>query len=175
VKIVGAMAQLGEINLLADAAGVEFQSIPQTYRHLVLEVFGRGTVSALETNLMMRFNNDSTSIYDFSATLVDISGDTYAQGGAQIWTKIGVLPAATAPASYGGSARIEIPDYTNTTFHKQGLSIAGWATSTTNLCHWAGWSRWRSTAAVTMVGVYAGSGSLLTGTRVNLYGIKAGQ
>jgi len=130
-------------------ATVSFTSIPATYKHLQIRCISRGTIAATFTNVNLRFNSDSSSIY--RTHWLDGNG-TSALGedsGASPEIYFGVGVGANANANVFGASVCDILDYA-------GL-ISG---------------LWRSTAAVTQIDITPNSGNFVQYSSFALYGIK---
>lgn len=109
------------------ASGVTFSSIPQSYKHLQIRVFGRSTASAAGESLTIGYNGDTTnSNYIFHRLFTtggganNLVGDSYANEREVVY-----LPAANASANFYGVAIIDMPDYTSTTKAKVARSLNG--------------------------------------------------
>jgi hypothetical protein len=160
--------------VLTSDGTVTFSSIPGTYKHLILEVSGRGNRAAVEDPVYVRFNGDGTNgNYDWqevrsSATTVASSESI----GTSI-IQIGVVPSATASSGPNGAITAQIHNYAATTFQKSIIATSGHkvGTSSGNVTTRQNAGFWRSTAAITSVTVGCANASLLTGTIVSLYGV----
>jgi hypothetical protein len=170
----GGRILIAETILGSDAASISFTSIPITaaYRHLELEIVGRGTKAAATVQVKMTFNADGGSNYDvehlYSLGGANAAGDT-ADG--QAYLDIGWLAAATATANYAGVISCKIFDYARTVFNKSIHSLTTWKTSTTgstfSQAHIAGW--WRNTAAIESITLAPDANNFLAGTVASLY------
>lgn len=157
------------------AANIDFTSISGSYKHLQLWVQARGDDAAAFVLLGLRFNNDSSAIYDMQR-----SGATNATAGnaglaAQTFGRSGVITAAGSSATNNaGSTIINIPNYAGTVFNKMAHSSGGWMQTTTN----TGFNvesnhvLWRSTAAITRITLLPSAGNFIIGSRATLYGIS---
>jgi hypothetical protein len=152
---------------------VTFSSIPATFVDLRIVVRGRGTQSAVNTQISLTLNNDTGANYDYQYLRGQNSTASAAAGVAQTAVQGGQVPAATAPADVAGTSEIRISNYANTTFQKDGYvlwnlkqSNAGSGLFINPIGFW-----WRSTAAVNRVDLTLASGNYVAGTTVSLYGI----
>lgn len=150
-------------------SSVTFSSIPQTYTDLVLVSNNVKSLAAGAT-ILIRFNNDSSSIYSMTELYGNTSAASVrynAQTAIPIQYFIGV-----GTANEGVVNITNIMDYTNTTTFKTVLArennqpdpnypgagmIAG---------------VWRSTAAIDRIDLL-GNSSFTSGSIFTLYGIKA--
>src|SRR5260221_13815867 len=80
---------------------VTFSSIPATYNHLRVIVMGRGTESAASTALILTFNNDTATNYDYNDTGT-ANGTTYASANTttQAGIRVGAFVSATSTARH---------------------------------------------------------------------------
>lgn len=150
--------------LTSAAASVTFSSIPQTYRDIVVVVNGANTGTA-NTNIVMRFNSDSTGHYSNLRMFADRFG-VFSQ---QSTTGTGIS-LGTGNTSGVGVAVAHIMDYSATDKHKTTLNrenpiIITFVTARTY--------RWPNTDAVTTISFTPAAGQLAAGTTFSLYGIVA--
>lgn len=169
----GAFSEIQSQTLAADAASITFSNIPQTFHDLQLRCVGRATTSAATEQIRIRFNGDTGANYDnqrFDAVQTGTGVDD-AFAATSGW--LAQFPAATASATRPGSVDAVIPSYTDTTFHKQAISVGGEVNGTaTNTTRWGGrFNNWRSTAAITSVTVLPLANNLLAGSSCTLYGV----
>ena len=151
-----------------------FTSIPGVFRHLVLEWQARSNLaSAAFEQLIINYNGDGGTNYD--AQRASVVGDpaTYAantvtivQGAASQTAILGMyVPASTAPANFAGWGRMEIFNYSGTTFYK--VAYANWAYETLSTEGHS--SMYHSTSAITSIAVgLVSGGSFITGTLFTL-------
>lgn len=152
---------------------VTFNSIPNTYRDLIVVVRGRGDTAAVSVTPGLTLNNDTGANYGrvrMGTTNGSTTGAAATSGDTS--ASIGSIPAASATASVAGSIEAIIYDYKGTTFHKELMSVQGGrlgtADSTWNANLFA--SRWSNTAAVTRVDITLSAGNFVAGSVVSLYG-----
>jgi hypothetical protein len=149
------------------AATITFSSIPATYTDLKL-VLVVNTTSVDLRSIRLTFNADTATNYSTTR----LSGDGSTASSNRSTTQANITPftsltSSTIPTfytfdvfSYAGS--------TNKTLLAQGsadLNGSGGVNSAVGL--------WRSTAAITTIGLALNSGNYNTGTTATLYGIKA--
>jgi hypothetical protein len=171
---LGAVVRIGETVLASPAATVTFPSIPQTYRHLELEIVGRTDAAGTGiSGINVRFNGDAGANYDWE--FVKGGGTTASAGNALNATSAlgGDLPQASALAGSPGVSRMRIPLYSGTAFHKVLYGLESFKTGTTaaSSSAQATTSWWRSTAAITQIDVIASAGNFVAGSYVGLYGV----
>ena len=156
-------------------ATASFTSIPSTFKHLQVRVFGRGTGTGNREFISIRFNNDTGSNYwwhglNGSGSAADAQTSSTAVD--LIKAGFSVIPVSDAGASIFGSAIVDILDYANTSKYKTTRAIAGQDQNNTvgrlNLVSGV----WNNTTAVNRVDVYLGSGNWSQYSSIALYGIK---
>lgn len=158
----------------ADAASFSFTSIPGTYNHLVVRFVLRQATAGVENRqLHLRFNNDSSSIYDTQQLVGNNSSASAAAFSAATAAILGYSPAATATANYASAGVIEIPGYALTTFFKHGTCQTGIDTNgaAANFRSDATSFVWRSTAAITRIDLLPQFDNFLAGSAAYLYGV----
>ena len=149
---------------------VTFASISSGYRHLQIRVSGRGTDTANDAAILLNFNNDTGSNYDYQQNFFTTSGGYSAvrnTGQTNLWTV--QIPAANATANYAGAGEINIMDYRGTTFYK---SVFGHGQDyEVGLRSMVYSGVWKNTAAITEIDVTLNAGAFVDGTVVSLYGV----
>jgi len=125
-------------------------AVPSTFDHLQVMLTGRGNAAVTSGGVTVRFNGDSGANYN-TAVLRNINATPsgYSTIGATT-CEGGILPGASATASYAGHAIWEILNYRGTTFYKtmqvRTGNPAGTAAQTYSQLHSV---TWRSTEAIT--------------------------
>lgn len=170
---MGVVRPIAETILGADTATIDFTSIAADHMHLLLVVHARTTAAATSGDMLVRFNNDATAIYD--RQLIQGIGGTAsaAEGLAQTSGSIGSFPGGTAAANRFGGAMFFIPHYANAVHHKTGIAFGGRFTSTTtgtgvSSCRM---THWRSTAAINRITLFPTANDWLAATCATLYGM----
>lgn len=140
------------------------------YNILDVYIISRTTQAVVGSSMIVRVNNDSGAKYDLQeirAANTTLAGtQALAQTG---WTFLSFgTSAETGAATY---LRFSIPGYDLTTFHKvgEGVLSANEDTAAENRLRMHA-MRFKDTAAITRMSVTAGSGNLLTGSRLLIYG-----
>ena len=171
----GSLTQIAAQSLTGTAASFDFQSIPPTYRHLRIYLFGRVDVANIVQFCGVRFNNDSGSNYNTASVVNTSASAVGAQEQAPAQTTLQIIRAAgsTAAANSPGYVVIEITDYLNTTFFKgvQSYGMSQWGTASANRTIGIYAGIWLSTAAINRVTIDAGGGNWIAGSTCSLYGI----
>ena len=156
------------------ASQVTFSSIPQTFTHLQVRIYGR---DASATSVSSAFITLNDAFADYATHSLFGNGTSAGSTGttAQVLIPIGVLPGTSASANIVGSIIVDILDYTNTNKNKTVKAIGG---SDLNGSGQVGlYSGFRvNTAAVTSVtlgGAFTAPYQFAAGTKVDLYGITS--
>lgn len=168
----------GSLALIQTVSGagatLDFTGIANTYQHLWLIVEGRSDTAATSTNLLMRFNGDTSAIYDWER--YDAGAATVSAGESIAATSlmVGEITGATATASRPGLCEILIPNYAETSFFKSFRSGGGFTPTATsgNIVYRGNFGLWRSTVAITQVTFLPLAGSFIAGSRASLYGLS---
>lgn len=168
----GVPIRIADTVLAADTASVTFAAIPQTRTHLKVVGSARTTQASVASGILTRFNGDSGANYDLEYLngLAGVSSAGEAFG--QTSEGYALAPGASAGASLFGGYELFIPNYSNASFNKSGLTItvAKYNTASGGIeTRQVGWG-WRSIAAITQIDLIANAASnFLTGTRFTLY------
>jgi hypothetical protein len=151
--------------LASTAASYTFSSIPATYTDLVVVATARNTTATYTATI--RLNGDSGSNY--SSTQLYGNGTTAGSNRDTSRTSIDNIYAASSAdtANVFNTTLVHIMNYANSTTYKTVLSR-----SNLNIQVAASVGLWRSTAAITSVGIFSAS-NFAAGSIFTLYGIKA--
>lgn len=173
----GALTQILDSTLGASAASFDTNTIlggniSGTYTCLLAQVQGRCDAGSVQ-QLRIRFNNDSGANYDRQQVAGSSASASAEQAIAQTSARIATFPGTDAPAGATGTAFLEIPNYSGTTFHKMAVSKCMLVYSGTPLYEIEVLGmRWRDTSAVTRIQLLMGDGSnMIAGTRFTLWGV----
>jgi hypothetical protein len=155
----------------SSAASVSFSSLG-SYTNLKVVMTARGVAAAAQDDIILRFNGDSGSNYDFQR--LNNNGVTVSanENFAVSFLFPGTIAANTAASGLAGTAIVEIPDYRNTTYEKNTLSRNGVkiGTSSTNQLTKYNYGAWRNTAAITSLTFSCLGGNIGIGSIFTLYG-----
>jgi hypothetical protein len=143
----------------------EFTNIPQDYTDLVLSI-NAGLNLADSYDLLLRLNNDSTSLY--SHTWLQGSGSSVAS--TRLSNRDAVYLDYNGGSSIGVNRHylVNIMNYSNTTTYKSFLNKASYDYGVelhANL--------YRSTSAIASIQVVTNAYGMIAGSTATLYGIKA--
>lgn len=167
------LTKIAENILVGTAASVTFSSIPATYRSLILHAVARGDTAATLISIGLRFNGDSTAIYDHQSLLSAATTVAAAENINGTSASIGDASAASATAGAASVFDIKVPFYAGTTFWKEYVSNSelanGTGTGTVHNRQFVG--RWRSTAAVNSITLTPAAGNFIAGSSFVLYGL----
>jgi hypothetical protein len=156
----GGMTLLASGSFAAAATGLDLSSISQDYKNLV--IFAQNWSMTGTGRLILRFNNDSTTIYSSISMVFD---GTASVGGYGSVGFIQVVDQNSATENFFSG--ITIYDYADATHYKQadcvGSDMAARPRFTSGI--------WASTSAINRVQLIAQSGTFDRGT-YQVYGVK---
>jgi hypothetical protein len=156
----GTYIALANLTLSGTDASITFDSIPNTYRDLVVIM---NTDSSTQADLYMRFNGDTGNNYN--RVTGQGNGSVASENFSTNAAFMRLNGSADLATDFSQNARIEILDYVANK-HKCVISRTN---SSFGVDFTAG--RWASTNAVTSVTIYPSSGDFLSGSTFALYGI----
>ncbi len=174
--LTGAYTELETITADGSSAVIDFQSIPQTSKHLVLIGQGRMEGAILEADLQIRFNNDSGANYNDQQTKGEnVTASAVSSVGANEG-ELGQIPAASASAGFASSIYFNIPNYTGS-FFKQWLGMSIHMPNNTpsnfSMRHIGGvWEDTNPITRITLLSTTGSSGNFSNGSRYTLYGLS---
>jgi len=139
-----------------------------SYKHLQLRTAARSNRASTEDALFVRFNGDTAGNY--SSHWMEGRGSSVTSGAQTNGTGIiiDIVTAASSTANVFSASVADILDGFATTKNKTVRSLCGTSIPIVSLQSGA----WRNTNSVTSLTIYAGNGSLVSGSRFSLYGIK---
>jgi hypothetical protein len=166
-------AQLFDSTLGADTASIDTgaNGVPQTYNHLLVVAIAKTSQAVVISDGLWRFNADAGGNYDRQTLRARSAATT--SGAAAAATSVDInYPGSSNAAGHFGLSAMFIPAYRQTTAHGLLVEMGGWADSTiANSEAHVNIGDWRNTAAITQLSVTAGSGNLIAGSRVTIYGL----
>jgi hypothetical protein len=156
----------------ADAASIEFTSIPQTFTDLVVLISGRtnNDPDTLTYGVLALSVNSSTADLSNRRLLGDGSA---AQSQSSSNGNILITGSANTANTFG-NASVYIPNYTGSTAKSMSVDDVGENNGTRA---WTGLRAilWNQTSSITSIGFTASSsGNLVIGSTISLYGILKG-
>jgi hypothetical protein len=145
-------------------------SIEADYKKLEIEFAVRSTVSAYDTDLKLKINNDSTSAnYNYVLYRANPFGGTIDHGNDFVIIKSAV-PGATATANYFAIGKIELVQYTNTSMYKGAtIQLTTFDNAFAQEVH--GGMVWASLNAINRLDMEVAYGNFAAGTVIRLYGV----
>ena len=154
-------------------ANVEFTSIPSTYTHLQVRIFGRTNCSDQNGDFFQTtFNSDTGSNYSWHFLKGDGSSASATAGTTQSMMESNRVPGSLITASVFGTIIIDILDYTNTNKYTTIRSLGGFDGNGSGEIYLNSGS-WRNTNAVTSIKfTNSGSRTIQQYSHFALYGIK---
>jgi hypothetical protein len=152
------------------ANAIAFPAIPQTFKHLLIEMTARDTTVSAAVAITLRFNSDTTAAYDAEALIVAGAGTTPIETVAGTSGRIARAPAANAIAGWFSSTEIAIPDYAGTLGTKSaiGRTVSHEAAATGGILYELDAVGWRANAAITRIDLLA---LFAQGSHATLYGL----
>ena len=156
---------------------VTFNSIPNTYKHLQIRAIFRNSANVGGDDARLRFNNDSSTLYD-GHRLYGLGSSTALANFTGVSDTGIPIGYNTADGSTGASiftgAIIDILDYANTNKYKVVRTFDGFDNNGSGSIQVQS-GLYRSTTAISRIDLYCfnyGSNNWATGTQFALYGIK---
>jgi len=160
------------IDTYADAGNV---TLPGSYAGLLIHGRVQSNTAAVDTGLLMNFNNDSTGnydndVYDFSVAAPGPGADPY--NITQTQTQFFCMRVNGANASAGwGSFVIQIPNYASTT-GRHNYILDGVDSGASTLRRWVGTGVWHGAgSAINRIQWSLGAGAFAVGSRITVWGI----
>lgn len=149
-------------------SSITLNSIPQTFNDLVL--IGAFTASDNPATVIIRFNNDSSSLYSQTTIAGASYGATTERESGQ--GRINLSATSGAPSASPAVLKANLLNYSSSSTNKlllsrwnNGSSTAASAQSVAGL--------YRSTSQITRIDLFAYASNFTSGSTFTLYGIKA--
>lgn len=170
------LATIAETTLAADAANIDFQSIPSTYRTLLLVIYGQSSAGVDFDPVRLQFNGDTGGNYRWQRLRANNTTISATSQQADTSLEAGLVTGRTFVDGHWGAAAILIPGYSTTTTNKQ---VIGWSGGIRGgdislnrhaLQQNAGINV-SVTAAINRVTIFPSGGSWKAGTIATLYGL----
>ena len=156
---------------------IAFSSIPQGFRHLMLIGAVRSSASAENDGLILQFNGDTGSNYDWQRMTANNTTLSGSVGRGVTSIQIGAIEAANSRAASFSPVHAYIYLYANgTTYEKYTLSqntMFGDVSADADMFVQLRGGRWRSTAAITSITLSPTTGpNFVANSGFQLYGIR---
>ena len=166
---------IADVKLASTAASIDFSSIPNTYKHLVIIGSLKSAAAAAADSLRVRFNGSTDVIYD--ALKINIEHPdtliTYETLGSSSMNVGAISGSSSVSANEFSVVELIIPDYLDGSKYQgvinNNMLIRGAATG--DLALRSGFGTWKSTAAITQITLFADGGDFVAGSRATLYGL----
>jgi len=154
-------------------SNLTFSSIPATYQHLQLRIQCRATNASNSTNLILRFNGVTTSIYGWGQIFGSGSSVGVNQQANVNAITVQYYPAGTAASNHWGSAVIDIAEYSSTTKFKTTRALMGGADGGATFAGVVSHSYgiFRDTPAISSIYIQNAGGTFVAGSVFSLYGL----
>jgi len=169
----GSIIPLQAFTLSSVQSSIEFNNIPQTYKHLQIRFVGRVSNADTADNVFIRFNGDSGSNYSWH--YLEGDGTTTASSGGVNQNRIlcGRVAAANATANIFGAGIIDILDYNNTNKSTTTRSFTGIDRNCSGNNRIDS-GNWRNNNAITSIQLINGSSTnFVANSSFVLYGVEA--
>ena len=153
---------------------ITFSSIPQTFTHLQIRAFARGTAASTWDGMTVRFNSDSGSNYA-QHYIYGNGGSAVSNGQAsQTSAYVGsTVAGGNQTAGLFGVAITDILDYANTSKYKVTRTLNGVDANGSGYVEIDS-GLWMNTAAISSITIILTS-NYATGSRIDLYGITTSE
>lgn len=166
------LVKLFDSTLGAPAASIDTGAGGVSGGHVDLIIFLmlQTTQAVAGSSALLTFNGDAGAHYDYHR--LDAASGAVSGGSSFAATSLvlSVLGASGGTTNYPSLALITLPAYASTTFWKVAyLQETQFDTTAANTFTGVRGMGWRSTAAINQVTVTAGSGNLVTGSRMAVY------
>ena len=164
------MQLIASVNLDDDYASVEFENIPQDYRHLEIRATVRSTAGTNNQVLLGRVNDDggnnyrSHNAYNYGTTLYQYTA------GLTTDFCFGWSDGASSPGGQWGQFTILFHDYTGTARYKNMLGHS-WASSNDEDIIAMSGGTWRDVDPIEKLLFFPGAGDFLEGSTIELWGV----
>lgn len=158
---------------IAEVAGdgatnaITFSSIPNNFRTLVVELFGRATNAVTVNDLQVQLNGDTTAVYEWNRS--NAAGGDFgpgASGSADTKMVLGYVTGSSAPANAAAHTRLEIAFANSATFDKDvtgsGTVATAYSANNTNSVVSSGVWRNAAPAAVSSIKLITSAGFFAT-------------
>ena len=177
VAVPNSYESIATTKLTGNQATITFSSIPTTFTHLQLRVFARtNRVGGVEANLLIRFNNDTSTNYTYHDLYGDGSSATASAGGASQTSIIANrLTGADAAASIFGAIVVDVLDYTSTNKNKTVRALGGVDRNGAGGISFSSGLWFKAPEAINRIDLttIAGTANFIADSSFALYGIKS--
>lgn len=169
-KTIQTRTTLYDNALAADGSGWDVQNIDQSYDHLEITLWGRGTQAATYTLVKIAFNNDTTEA-NYRYIEHDSSSEAHSVGESDT-RNYSYVSAANAPADDIGQSVGYIKFYSKTTRKKMTSVRSDFRYADTKLYQIFASLDWENTSAINRIALTINAGNFLAGSRLQIIGVK---
>ena len=161
------------------ALSITFNSIPQTFTDLKVEISARGTSNpnSIQADLFVVYlNNDSSALYSYTQAYGN-GGATYSnRASAQNAVVLGSVPTSGATTNTFGNTSYYIPNYSGTSNKQIIVDSVSESNGTTiaNQGQTLSAGLYRNTTGITSIQFFSTGGNLAQYSTFSLYGITKG-
>lgn len=170
-RITSAPAWIGTTVLGSSAASISI-TIPAGFTHLQGTFTARQDSGAGGAYCLLRYNGDSGNNYAHQDTLGNQAAISAANSaGLTNGVRVGVLPGSGDTANYFATGSFTIGNCSGATYKAMSSHFNALMSATNGYSGTHG-GIWQSTSAVTSVALWPGSGNLVAGSSLTIYGLK---
>lgn len=169
----GALTQIDKITVGATGtAQIVFSGIPDSYTNLKLVLVARGTRVDNSTNVLMYFNGDTGTNYNYQYFIAYGASTTANESLNKISMYLGAMPTALSPGPAASQFNVDLSGY-RTPFNK-----TMWSSNVDYYSYSAGYQKqttysgyWKDVSPITSIHLYPQYGGFASGTVAVLYGM----
>lgn len=148
------------------SSSIDFTSIPNTYKDLLLSISARNSDTGNANNLYIGFNGVNTN--QSAKKIVGTGGAVSTSSDGNI---IANMVASSATANTFNNCEVYIPNYAGNTYKSISMNSVN-ENNATEATSRLGAGLWSSTAAITSINLSGQSGNFVQYTTAYLYGIS---
>ena len=146
--------QIATTTLTGNQLQIDFDNIPQTYKHLQLRGYVRNSEATTDSETTFRFNDDSGTNYSTHYLRGYQTGQDSGSTINRAKGRVGFNPGSSSNTNVFGFWVMDILDYKDTNKYKTTRTFNGY-NNNGNGAVWHISSNWRSTSAVTKISLTA--------------------
>jgi hypothetical protein len=169
---VGDYESIATTTLTGNQATITFSSIPSTYSHLQLRIFGKDDRALNRDSVKMQFNSDTAANYSWHYLLGDGSVAAATAGTSASFIELFRVSGNSSAANIFGAIVVDVLDYANANKYKTSRALGGVDFNGSGEVFLTSGS-WRNTAAVSSITLTPGNATnFMQYSSFALYGIK---
>jgi len=160
--------------LTTTQSSITLNSIPSTYTDLLLVVSARNDSASVGIeNIRLRPNNSTSLVYSFTIGYSSPPNGASTNSSGNNNINIYGNPGGSTTANTFGNIEIYIPNYTSSTNKPISYTSVGENNDATmTFANVIGAGLWSDTTTISSIVLQSSSGSFVSGSRFDLYGIK---